>query len=256
MKKNLIHQNRKNAGCVPFSGVSALAGAALTMLYGAAALGDDFIVYSPYVTQGQNEIELRGFSYNDPNVNINGGGGYEVAIAHTVTSWWKPELYIGRFEMNPGEPAHFAGYEFENTFQLTQPGEYWADIGMLASYEYNQQPGIPDALEFGPLIEKRSGRIDQRLNLIWEKQVGAGATTNYAFRAAYTMNYQINTQFAPGFEAYYRPGDHAYQIGPDVSGELAGALGREFEYSVGMVFGVNRDAPAQTFILRLEYEFF
>ncbi|MHB1677159.1 MAG: hypothetical protein ACYCSS_06445 [Sulfuriferula sp.] len=256
MKKNSVRQNRKIVcSSVAVNGCAA-AIAVLAMLFGASARGDDFIVYSPYVTQGQNEIELRGFSYNDPNVNINGGGGYEVAIAHAVTSWWKPELYIGRFEMNPGAPAHFAGYEFENTFQLTEPGEYWADIGMLASYEYNQQPGIPDALEFGPLIEKRSGRIDQRLNLIWEKEVGVGSTANYAFRAAYTMNYQINTQFAPGFEAYYRPGDHAYQIGPDFSGELAGASGKEFEYSVGMVFGVNQDAPDQTLIVRLEYEFF
>lgn len=256
MKKNMSHPVRKILRRWSLGSADVIAVVAVTMLFGSAARGDDFIVYSPYVTQGQNEIELRGFSYNDPNVNINGGGGYEVAIAHAVTSWWKPELYIGRFEMNPGEPAHFAGYEFENTFQLTQPGEFWADIGMLASYEYNQQPGIPDALEFGPLIEKRSGRIDQRLNLIWEKQVGVGAMANYAFRAAYTMNYRINTQFAPGFEAYYRPGDHAYQIGPDLSGEFAGASGKEFEYSVGMVFGVNQGAPDQTLIVRLEYEFF
>lgn len=236
--------------------IAAATLALLTLLLPPEGRADDYIVYSPYVTQGQNEIELRGFTYQDPNVDINGGGGYEVAIAHAVTSWWKPELYVGRFEQNPGETAHFAGYEFENTFQLTSPGEFWADAGFLASYEYNTQRGIPDAAEFGPLLEKRSGRIDQRLNLIWEKQVGIGANATYAFRAAYSVNYRIKAEFAPGIEAYYRPGDHAYQVGPIVSGEIASAAGNEFEYSVGEVFGTNPGAPDQTLIVRLEYEFF
>lgn len=234
----------------------ALLAAALALTLSTLARADDFIVYSPYVTQGKNEIELRGFTYRDSSAGINAAGGFELAISHAVTSWWKPELYIGRFERNPGEATHLLGYEFENTFQLASPGEFWADPGFLVSYESNKQRGVPDAVEFGPLFEKRSGRIDQRLNLIWEKQVGSGASGKYALRSAYSVNYRININFAPGLEAYYRPGDHAYQMGPIFSGEIPGAAGTEFEYSAGVVFGLNRGAPDQTFIARLEYEFF
>ncbi|GEP32138.1 hypothetical protein TPL01_32760 [Sulfuriferula plumbiphila] len=256
MKTNMFFKIMQAGGGRPIGNWFAAVTAALTVVLTHGARADDFIVYSPYVTKGQNEIELRGFTYRDGSADTNGAGGYELAISHAFTSWWKPELYLGRFERNPGATTHLVGYEFENTFQLASAGEFWADPGFLLSYESNKQHGTPDAVEFGPLFEKRSGRIDQRLNLIWEKQVGTGASGKYALRSAYSVNYRINVKFAPGLEAYYRPGDNAYQIGPFLSGELPATAGSEFEYSAGVVFGVNRGAPDQTFVARLEYEFF
>jgi len=129
-------------------------------------------------------------------------------------------------------------------------------MGFLASYEYATQAGKTSTLEFGPLFEKRSGRFVHRLNFIWEKQLGGGAANYYGFRTAYSLSYQLRQWFAPGAEIYLRPHDNAYQIGPVFYGELVNAKGSELEYSAGVVFGANRSAPAQTFVLRLEYEFF
>lgn len=230
--------------------------AAILGMAGGTANADDFIVYSPHVTKGQNELELRGFAFRDGSPDLNGTGGYELSVSRGVTDWWKPELYLGRFERNPGEPTRFVGYELENTFQLTDNGKYWADLGFLFSYEYNKDRGATDAVEFGPLLEKRIGRINQRLNLIWEKAVGAGADRKYEFRSAYSVSYRFSRAFAPGLEAYYRPGDHASHIGPVIGGEWLLAPGRELEYSAGVLFGVNRGAPDRTFVARVEYDFF
>jgi len=41
-----------------------------------------------------------------------------------------------------------------------------------------------------------------------------------------------------------------------IYGEYAFGAGDEFEYSAGVVFGLNAPAPDMTFLLRLEYEFF
>jgi hypothetical protein len=234
--------------------------AGLLAAYAGSAFADnDFIVYAPTVVEGQSEIETYGFSSQDGNSALNGANGYNISVAHAFTSWWKAEVYVGEFNRDPGSTTHLSGYEFENTFQLTSPGEYWANFGFLASYAHSKQIGVPSVLEFGPLLEKTSGHIDQRFNLIFEKQVGSGQSSEYTHRAAYSVGYNINTGLAtytPGIEAYYRPADNARQIGPVFSGELRSQNGNELEYSVGVVFGVNAGAPARTLLARLEYEFF
>ncbi len=223
---------------------------------GTVAHADDFIVYSPHVNQGLSEIELRGFYTNDGRQDFGGQAASELSISHAFTGWWKPELYVARYEKNPGAGGGLVGYEFENTFQLTQPGQYWVDLGLLASLEIPNTKGENDKLEFGPLFEKTSGRFDHRLNLIWEKEIGAGASRHYEFRYSYSGTYSLSAAFQPGVEFYGRPDDHAYQVGPVVRGEwhVPGTTGN-IEYRVGLLQGVNADAPRHTWLVQVEYEF-
>jgi hypothetical protein len=220
---------------------------------------NDFIIYSPYVVQGQSEFEVNWFDTVDGRSDLNTASGYNISIAHAFTSWWKTEVYVGKFNRNPGGSTHPTGYEFENTFQLTTPGEYWVDIGFLASYAYNNQPGIANSIELGPLMEKLTGHIDQRLNFIWQMPVGSGDSGSNKFRSSYNISYKFNVDqvtYSPGLEAYYRPEDNSNQIGPVLYGELRTEAGSELEYSIGIAFGVNHDAPDKTLIARLGYEFF
>lgn len=221
------------------------------------AHADDFIVYSPHVVATQSEIELRGYQYDDPRADYHDGSAAELSLAHTFNSWWKAELYVAKYQKAPGEGEHLLGYEFENTFQLSPPGEYWADIGFLAAYEHNTRPGAPDTAEFGPLIEKTAGRFTHTVNLIWEKQLGAGAAGKYEFRYSYQGTYTVSSAFRPGIEAYGRPSDHAYQAGPVVAGDwhIPGTTG-EIEYRLGLMFGINANAPRRTVLAQVEYEFF
>jgi hypothetical protein len=233
---------------------------ALAIIIGLAARSaradNDFIVYSPYVVQGQSEVETYGFDTVDGRSDLNTASGYNISVAHAFTSWWKTEVYVGEFNRDPGGSTYLSGNEFENTFQLTAPGEYWADAGFLVSYAYNKQPGISNSVEFGPLFEKLSGHIDQRLNLVWVRSIGSG---DNEFRSAYSISYNINAgkaTYSPGLEVYYRPNDNAYQVGPVLYGELRTGAGSELEYSLGVVFGINQSAPNGTLLARVEYEFF
>ena len=92
--------------------------------------------------------------------------------------------------------------------------------------------------------------------MIWEKGVGSNARGQYAFRSSYSISYRLKDAFAPGVEAYYRPADNAYQLGPVFQGELHSDTGSEIEYRVGILFGVNPGAPNQTLLFNLAYEFF
>lgn len=221
------------------------------------ARADDFIVYSPHLNASQSEIELRGYRYDDARADLGGERAAELSISHAVTSWWKPELYLAMYQGEPGSGGKLVGHEFENTFQFTQPGEYWVDVGILASYEHKTLANTPDAIEFGPLLEKTVGRFTHVANLIWEKQVGAGASGKYEFRYSYSGTYTVTSALRPGLEAYGRPTDHAYQTGPIVAGEwhLPNTTSN-LEYRVGVLFGLNADAPRRTWVSQLEYEFY
>ncbi len=226
----------------------------VTLAY-STAYADDLVVYSPHVVQGQSEVEFRGDVLRDSSAAVNGTANYQISVAHAFTGWWRPEIYLAEYQHIPGAGQQSQGYEFENVFQLTPTGEYWADAGFLASY-HHAAGGQPDDVEFGPLFEHQDRRLVNVLNLIWEKQVGAGAGSQYAFRAAYSVRYQWKAAIQPGLETYIRPDDHAYQAGPVVYGEIASREGNEIEYSTGVVLGINRDAPDAAWLLRLEYEFF
>jgi len=235
---------------------SALALGLALNLPPAPARADDFIVYSPYVIESRNEIEVRGYQYADARPDLKGSAA-ELSISRGVNSWWKPELYLVEYLKSPGSNGALHGYEFENTFQLTPQGKYWADAGFLAAFERFTSANTPDAIEFGPLLAKASGRFAHVVNLIWEKQVGAGAGGNYGFRYSYSGTYAVSQAFRPGLEAYGRRADHAYQAGPIAAGEwhFPGTTGN-LEYRVGVVLGLNSDAPRQTWLARFEYEFF
>lgn len=231
---------------------------ALTLLaLAGTAHADDFIVYSPHVIATQSEFELRGYQLSDGRADYRGERAAELSVAHAFTGWWRPELYLGRYERAPGERGQWLGYEFENVFQLTEPGRYWADLGVLAAYEHNTAGHGPDAMETGALIEKTQGRFDHVVNLIWEKQVGAAASHRYEFRYSYRGTYAVSAAFRPGIEAYGRPADGAYQAGPIAAGEWHVPGGTSnIEYRVGVLFAINPGAPHHTWLAQVEYEFF
>lgn len=250
---------------LPLSGRLAVCSLVALLLAAAQSRADDegpmgaingYVVYSPKVVKGQTEVEVRAAQYRDKSIVIDGGRGYLFSIAHSFTNWWRPEVYLGQYQRAPREPTRLMAYEFENIFQLAPAGKYWADPGFLVSYEFATHTGTGNELEFGPLLEKRSGRITQRLNLIWEHELGRFAESDgYTFRGAYSVNYAWRREFAPRLEFYARPRTSSYQLGPVVYGEHHVGTS-ELEYSAGVVFGLSHNASQATLLLRLEYEIF
>lgn len=221
-----------------------------------AAHANDYVIYSPQVVRGQNEVEARGFYYQDGNPALDGRSEYDVSAAHSFTSWWKGEIYFIKGVRDPGAGNTLVGYEFENTFQLAPQGKYFVTPGFLFSYEASTVSGAPDTVEFGPLVERTDGRVIQRLNLIWEREIGGGASGKPGFRTTYSAGYRYTALLQPTLEVYLRPTDDSYQAGPVLYGELYTGNGGEIEYNFGAVFGTNRTAPDTTWIARFEYEFF
>lgn len=253
-----LFPKRLHGACRILRRVPVLCLPGLVVLGAAGAVhADDYTIYSPHVVASQSEIELRGYRIEDGRDGLGGQRAAELSVAHAVTGWWRPEVYLARYEHAPGERGQFLGYELENVFQLTEPGREWADLGLLASYEHNTAGHGPDVIETGALIEKTVGRFVHTVNLIWERRIGPDAARHGEFRYSYRGTYALGPTFRAGIEAYGLPADHAWQAGPVVTGSvhISGTTG-SLDYRIGLLQGINRRAPHHTWMAQVEYEFF
>ena len=66
-----------------------------------------------------------------------GATSYTTELGTGLTPWWHSELELG-FDRAPGinEPTLLTQAVWENMFQLTEPGEQFADVGFY--FEYGQ----------------------------------------------------------------------------------------------------------------------
>ena len=218
------------------------------------------VVYSPLVEEGELAIELRGHYDIDGNDALDGGQQYKLEFEWSPTARWRAEL-LAEFEQEPGGNLETTEIAWENVFQLTEQGQYWADFGLLAEYAHSLEDDGHDALELGLLAQKDVGRHEARVNLIFERELTGGADTEMEY--AWQYRYRLGERFEPGIEMYGGLGDwghmgsfddHEQQLGPACFGKLRTASGA-WKYEAAVLFGLNDQAPDTTLRFLLEYEF-
>ena len=218
------------------------------------------VVYSPLVVQGEKAVELRGHYDFDGDDALDGGQKYKAEFEWSPLARWRTEL-LAEFEQEPGGDLDTTEVAWENVFQLTEQGQYWADFGLLAEYAHSLEQGGHDALELGLLGQKDAGRHETRVNLTFEREFTSGADTEIEY--AWQYRYRLGEKFEPGVEMYGGLGewgsmgsfnDHEQQVGPAAFGKLRTATGA-FKYEVGLLFALNDATPDTTLRLLLEYEF-
>lgn len=225
-----------------------------------------FKVYTPYVEYHEFEIEYR------PSITVDGDASKDneqkhlVGLGYGVTEWWFTEVYAEwEREAGPGEDTVFEAFEWENRFQLTNPGENWADAGLLVEYERTDSGSSPDKIEVGLLLAKELGQFDAAFNLIIEKEVGTNASDDYELAQAFQLKYRLDPAFEPGIELYSEFGaiddmhdfdEQEHFIGPVVEGKLPlGDTGAKLKYNVGYMFGLTDETPDGAVKAIIELEF-
>lgn len=215
-------------------------------------------VYAPYVEKGEVELEYRGGYDIDDNDDVDGSWKQKIAIGYGVNDYWFTEVY-GEFEKEgeSGADLEFSAIEWENKFQLTQPGQYWLDLGLLTELEYNTAGGA-DKAEVKALFAKDSGKFTHLANLGVEREFGEDSEDATEFSASWSSRYRYMPEFEPGFEIHSEFGrlddgssfnEEGHQIGPVFYGKI-GAV----KYDVGYLVGVSDGAPDGTIKALLEYE--
>ncbi len=212
------------------------------------------------------EIEYRGARTFDSDPAKDGAESQKLAVGYGVTNWWFAEAY-GEWKRDPGGTTHFDGTEWESVFQLTEPGEYWADLGLLAEYERVQNRKTDtDALNIGPLIERDFGPTTTDLNLMLARQLGPSITQRgIDFSYRWETRWRLFPQFQPALEAFGDLGSvghfnslsgQQHLLGPGFAGQFSlGSVPGTIQYDAGYLFGLTPASPKGAVKLIVEYEF-
>jgi len=246
---------------------------ALALLAPLEARADFHIHYPDEIDLGELEIEHNGAAQFDRMPQNSGAQSYTLEFGTGLTSWWHSELEFG-FDRDPGfnEPTLATQVVTENSFLLTEPGEYFADVAMYVEYGQSLTTGKhagPNQVTFGPLIAKDIGRTTTTINLFLTRQLGPDQTTQgLDFSYAWQTRWNLWAPLSPAVEFYGDSGvvgssprfsQQELLIGPVAIGSLSmyelglGHAGK-LKYELGWLFGATQSSPNGTLRWKLEVE--
>ena len=216
-------------------------------------------VYLPTVEQGEWELELRGGWQKWRNHDDDRERQVIVDVGYGFTSWWKSELAVGVTRL-PDTSTRLDEIEWENIFALTEPGQYWLDVGLFAELAHDRAEGR-NAVAIGPIFQKEFGPLQANVNLFFERQLGAHAEPGAEINYAWQVKWRGNPRFEPGIQGFGtlgRSNDFAHEtehkIGPAFFGQVVLGARHKIKYDAAVLFGLNRNTPDTTIRFNLEYE--
>lgn len=229
------------------------------MMSGMAVAGPADKVYRPIVEKGETEFEFRG-GYRDFSADPS-EYAYVFDVGYGVTDRWKTELVV-EYSGATGFGGSMEAWEWENIIVLTEQGKHWVDVGLFAEYEHSFAAG-PDEVKIGPMFEKSIGNTITNLNLIFERQVGSGASNDieldYSWQVKWTGNERLEFG-VQGFGGLGEVGDlgegDKHSIGPAIFGMKKLANGNKLGFDAAVLAGLNDAAPDRTFRFQIEYEMY
>jgi hypothetical protein len=232
----------------------------------------DFELHYPIIDYREFELEHNGDTTVDKaNSGKSNNQSYTVELGYAPVWWWEPEI---EFDMGaaPGENWNYSATTFENTFQLTEQGKYWADLGFFAEYSHAASKADADALTFGPLVQKQATDLFgldlgydtlHTLNVLFTKEVGRNRSDATPLAVAWQSRIQLNQFFQPGVEYYgnvtsiagLSNGDATqHRLGPALVGQYNMFQYGKIKYEAGYLFGLNQATERGTIRWRFEYE--
>jgi hypothetical protein len=234
----------------------------------------DFHIRSPYeIDFGELEIEHNGAASFDRNPDKSGAQSHTIEFGTGLTRWWHSEIELG-FNRDPGfnQPTLADAIVTENMFQLTEPGQYFADFGFYVEYGQSLTSGRhagPNEVTFGPLIAKDIGRTTTTVNLFLTRQLGPNQDTHgLDFSWAAQTRWNLWAPLSPAVEIYGDSGvlgqsprlsQQQLLVGPVALGSLRlnqlglGSAGK-LKYELGWLFGATEATAQGTLRWRLELE--
>ena len=237
---------------------------ALSLLLGlsvapAAFAGPADAVYTPTVEKGELELEFRG-GYRDFGAGP-GEHAFIYEIEYGFTNNWKSSLVL-EYAAEGGEQGKLEAWEWENVFALTEQGKYWLDLGLFTEYEHGFAAG-PDEFKIGPMFQKEIGPTVANLNLLFEREVGSGASNDIGMGYTWQVRWRGNQALEWGVQGLGELGtvDHLgrgdeHSLGPALFGTKRLASGNKISYNAAVLAGVNSAAPDVTARFQLEYEIY
>jgi len=218
-------------------------------------------VYLPAVVQGEVELELRGGFQRWRDHDDDRERQFVADVGYAFTPWWKSELAVGVTRL-PGTSSRLDEIEWENIFALTEPGQYWVDLGLFAELARDHAEGR-NVVAIGPMFQKEFYRLQANANLLFERQLGAHAEPGAEIDYAWQLKWRGNPHFEPGVQGFGtigRTNDFArateHKIGPAFFSQAVLGARNKIKFDAAVLFGLNRNSPDTTVRFNLEYEIY
>jgi len=217
-------------------------------------------VLLPGVVRGEFELEFLGGYRRWPNHDDDRERQGIFEVGYGVTDWWKTELGVGTTRF-PGQSYRLDEVEWENTFALTEPGQYWLDLSLFAEFARDYGAGL-NAVKVGPLMQTEVGPVQANLNFLFERELGAQAESGAEISYQWQLKWRGNPHFEPGlqgFGTFGRTNDFGHetenQLGPALFGQFVTGPRQKLKYDAAVLFGLNSNTANTTVRFQLEYEF-
>src|SRR6185312_10047873 len=183
----------------------SLAAALAALTHQPPAAASELKVHSPSVELGEFNFEWNGLATFDREGSPHDAQRTQTfELGYGMLPFWRPEIEFER-ETVDGR-GKWSSITFENTFQLTQSGKYFADLGLFAAYSQSLLAHEPSAVTAGPILRKTLDLfgLDTRhtLNLFLDREIGHDSRDGIGFAGAWQSVWRASPLFAPGFEAY------------------------------------------------------
>jgi hypothetical protein len=223
---------------------------------GTAFAGAAEVVYQPIVENGETEIEYRGgwrtFDHGrEEHANI-------LELGRGVNDHWFTEVELEQ-SFEDGGPNRIESVEWENIFALTERGKYWMDFGVFAAYEHTWSAS-PDVIKIGPMFMKDIGPITADVNLLFEREVGKGASHATGLGYAWQARWHGSEAFEVGLQGLGELGtighlgqDQSHIAGPAIFGEKRFGTNK-LKWNAALLAGLDRNAPNATVRTQIEFE--
>ena len=216
-------------------------------------------VLLPTVVRGELEFELLGGFQRWPNHDGDRERQFIGEIGYGLTDRWKSELGVGTTRF-PNESYRLDEIEWENIFALTEPGQYWLDLGLFAEFASDYGSGL-NAIKIGPMFQTQVGPVQSNLNILFERQLGAEAEPGAAIDYQWQLKWRGNPHFEPGLQGFGtlgRTNNFGHQtenrIGPAFFGQVVTSPRHKIKYDAAVLFGLTNNTASTTVRFQIEYE--
>ena len=223
-----------------------------------AADPDEYVVM-PGVEYGEREIELR-FGTASPTDDRRESAA-ALAFGYGITTWWATEIAA---KWHRSDATGFDEIEWENRFQLTEPGQYFADFGWLVEIERPRDRAEGYELRIGPLIQKDFGPLQTNFNVLVERHYHASEPEQTELGYEWQLRYRYRPAFDFGAQGFGGVGawndwsplrEQQHIAGPAIFGKFNLGGRQVLKYDAAVLLRLTDAAPATTVRAQLEYEF-
>ncbi len=221
-------------------------------------------VATPNVEYGEKEIDFKyGIAtQKDGQKNREASIGYGYGVGEN----WFTEVYL-HYTRDPGMATRLETVEWENKFQLAEPGEYPVDAGLLVEFEYPNSPSAPRELKISALLQKDIAKVQLNGNLYLERNIGGTQNADEPHQTEFGYQWQAKYRWLPQFEyglqgfgetGKWNEWDPAslqqHSAGPAVFGKFA-VGSHHLKYNAAWLTGRTSATASHTLRTQVEYEF-